>query len=61
MLPPPAKELMDVTCIMQSSSNELSALFSNNVKCKQTEVNTYTLNSLAYIGAVDGCGVMLSG
>ena len=48
------------TRVMQSSSNELSASISNSVKCKQKEVNTYTLNSLACSGAADCCGVILS-
>ena len=40
-------ELTVATCVMQSSSNELSTSISDSVKCKQKEINTYTLNSLA--------------
>ena len=35
------KELMAATCMMQSSSNELSTLVSDNTKCKQMKANTY--------------------
>ena len=52
---------MIATCVMQSSSTELSTSVSDSVKCKQMEVNTYRLNSLAYIGSAAGCEVMLSG
>ena len=38
----------------------MSTLVSDSVKCKQKEVNTYTLNSLACIGSVVSCQVMLS-
>ena len=37
------KELMAVTCVMQSSSNNLNSLVSDNAKCKQMKVNTYVL------------------
>ena len=33
-----AKEFMAATCVMQSSSNELSSLVSDSIKCKQTKV-----------------------
>ena len=32
---------------MQSSSNELSSSVADDVKCKQTKVDTYALNSAA--------------
>ena len=35
------KELTVVTCVMQSSSNELGTSVSDRGKCKQTEVNKY--------------------
>ena len=35
-----AKELMVTARVMQSSSNELSTLVSDSVKCKQTKVNS---------------------
>ena len=55
-----AKELTVVTRLMQSSSNELSTPVSTC--CKQMEkFNTYTLNSLAYIGSAVGCELTLSG
>ena len=47
--------------LMPSSSNELSTSVSDSVKCKQTEVNTYMLNSIVCIGLVAVCEVMLSG
>ena len=34
------KELTAATCIMQSSSNELSTLVSSKAKCKQTKATT---------------------
>ena len=49
-----AKELMVATRVMQSTSNELSTSVSASVKCKQMEVNTYMLNSLACVRAADG-------
>ena len=42
-------------------SKKLSTLVSNSIKCKQNEVNTYTLDSLACVGSSAGCGAMLSG
>ena len=51
------KELAVATRVMQSSSNELSTSGSDSVKCKQTEVNTYTLNSWACVESVPGCEV----
>ena len=56
-----AKELTVATSVMQISSNEWSTSVSDNVKCKQKEVNRYTLNSLTYIGSAADCEVMLSG
>ena len=36
------KELMDITHVMQNSSNELTTLVSVSIKCKQIETfNTY--------------------
>ena len=45
MLPPGgmstlAKELTAATCVMQSSSYELSTLVSGEAKCKQTKADT---------------------
>ena len=55
-----AKELTVATCIMQTTSNELSTPVPVSAKCKEMEkFNTYTLNSLAYVA--DGCEVILSG
>ena len=48
------------TGVMQSSSNELSASVSSSIKCKQMEVNTYTLNSQPCVGSTAGYEVMLS-
>ena len=45
--------------VMQSSSNELSTSDSDSVRCKQKKINT--LNSMLYVGAAAGCGLMLSG
>ena len=55
------KELTVANRVIQSFSKELSTSFSDSVKCKQKEVNTYALNSLACIGSVAGYGVILSG
>ena len=46
-------ELTVVTRVMQRSFNELSTSVSDYVKCKQTGVYTYTLNSLVNVGV--GC------
>ena len=54
------KELTVATCVIQDSTNELSTSVSDSVKCKQMEVNTYTLNSLDCVLSVGGCEVMLS-
>ena len=45
-------ELTVVTRVMQRSFNELSTSVSDYVKCKQTGVYTYTLNSLVNVGSV---------
>ena len=56
-----AKKLTVATRIMQNSSNEPSTPFSVAVKCKKMETfNTYTLNSLTYVGIADGRKAMLS-
>ena len=47
------------TCGIPISSNELTTSVSESVKCKQTEVIIYTLNSLVFVGSVAGW-VMLS-
>ena len=49
-----AKELTVATREMQSRFNELSISLSDSVTCKQTEVNTCTLNSLDCVGSADG-------
>ena len=40
--------------IMHCSSNELGTSVPDSVKCKQKEVNTYTLNSLVCIESAVG-------
>ena len=55
------KKLTVATRVMEFSSNEMISSLSGSVKCKQKEVTTYTLNSLACVEAADGNGVMLSG
>ena len=47
-----AKELMVATRVMQDSSNKVSTSFSDSVKCKQKEINTFTLNSQACVGFI---------
>ena len=54
-------ELTVTTRVMQSSFNELSSSVADSVKCKQKEIDKYTLNSLPYVGVLDSCGIMLSG
>ena len=51
------KEITVPTSIIQNSSDEMSTLVYDRVKCKQTEVNIYTLNPLACFGPSSGCGV----
>ena len=55
-----AKELTVTTHIMQSPSNKFSTSISDSIKCKQKEVNTFTLNSIASVGSAAGCEVLLS-
>ena len=60
--PPPglsslAKELRVTTSVIQSSLNELRTSISDSIKCKQTKVNTYTLNSLTCVLSAIGWGV----
>ena len=52
-----AKELVVATCIMQSSSSELSISVSNCAKCKQTKFNTYAVNSQVDVESQSGLGV----
>ena len=42
---------------MQSYSNELSTSVADSVKCKQTKVDTYALNSRADVDLHTGSGV----
>ena len=56
-----AKELTVATRLMQSSSKVLGALVYESVKCKQKEVDTFTLNSLIGVGSAAGFDVMSSG
>ena len=51
------KELTAATRIMLSSPNELSTPISDCVKCKQTKVITYALNSRSDVKSPNGRGV----
>ena len=49
------KELTVATHIMQSSSNKLSSPVSASINVNKEKINSYTLNSLAYVKTSGGC------
>ena len=51
------KELTAATCVIQSSSNELSTSVSDSIKCKQKESNTCKLNCFFALGVVMAVGL----
>ena len=58
---PRPNDLVCSNIYMQNSSNKLSIQVSISINVNKRKINMYTLNSLTYVEATDGCEVMLSG